>query len=173
MSNTKNQFVRKPAPARTGCAVKTGRGGLTLIDVTLAVMIIGILSAVAVPRFTDFYMRQRLSSATARFQADVNFARRQAMATTANIVLDLQPTTNTYSFSDLPDPAHPNLNYTVRLAEAPYRAEIVGTNLSSNSTTINGAGVVSQPGTVTFRCGSSVSTCEIGADGMVIIGEIQ
>jgi type IV pilus assembly protein PilE len=50
---------------RIARAARRPAGGFTLIEVVIAILIVGILTAIAVPQYTDFVMRSRITDATA------------------------------------------------------------------------------------------------------------
>ena len=146
------------------------RPGLTLLDVTLATLIIGILSAVVVPRFSDFTVQQRLQSAVQKFQADLQFARRHAMATTSDVVFQVDITTDTYTFRGVPHPAHPNKHYHATLSQAPWHVRVHGINFDGTiGLEMNGAGIPAQPGKIEFVSGAYSAVCTIQSDGRVSV----
>lgn len=56
------------------------RSGLTLIEVIVALAIVAVLAAVAVPSMREFLMQQRLKSAASELMADMQLARSTALS---------------------------------------------------------------------------------------------
>ena len=68
---------------RSGCATSLPRSknAFTLLEVALVLTIIGILSAIAVPRYANFVAGQRADATARRITTDLAFAQRHARVT--------------------------------------------------------------------------------------------
>jgi prepilin-type N-terminal cleavage/methylation domain-containing protein len=67
-------FVRVPAPCRP-----PRRSGFTLIELVTALVVIGVVAGIAVPRFTGWVRVTRVDSMAAEFVTDVSYARMVAV----------------------------------------------------------------------------------------------
>jgi len=73
-----------PCPARRS-------GGFTLIELSIVLVLVGLLSAMAVPSMTALVQRHRLLEAGHVLQADVAMAREQAVAQRRTAYVVVQP----------------------------------------------------------------------------------
>lgn len=101
------------------------RRGLTLVEVTVTMLILGILAAVASPAFAAALNHYRVEAAAARLAADLNYARRTAINTSTSYELQVTLSPPAYQFAGLPDPAHPHQNYAVNLSAVASGVRIV------------------------------------------------
>jgi prepilin-type N-terminal cleavage/methylation domain-containing protein len=136
----------------------------TLVELVLVVAVIGILSAIAMPRYSASIHNFRVSSAARRLVADVALAQAQARAASTARALAFDTANNRYGITGIKglDGA---ANYTVSLAEAPYQSSITALNLADGGTTVvfDGYGAPSTGGTIALAAGGMTRTVTINA----------
>ncbi len=120
-----------------GARSRSHRSAFTLIELAIVVLIMAILAALAIPRFTEALKQQRLESATARISADLRLAQRVARSTgrdqTVAFDLDLD---GYYIFPDVRDWKSRPDAYQVELSQPPYGAQIVSAEFNGRSAVI-------------------------------------
>ena len=95
-------------------------------------LIVGILAAVASPRFAEALNYYRVEAAAARIAADLNYVRRYAANTSANRAITFTVDKNsshaykTNGSTGVPDPRHPAVNLMVH-----FKQEMPGVDLIS------------------------------------------
>lgn len=62
-------------------------GGFTLIELMLAIALLGILLGIAIPTYRDVILNQRLTNAANDLHAALSFARSEAVKRNANVTL--------------------------------------------------------------------------------------
>src|SRR5437868_7111065 len=77
---------------------KHGMAGFSFIETMAAIVIVGILAAIAMPHFTRLLPGIRLSSAARQIATDLQLARMRAIAQHANQTVAFNTTTATYTF---------------------------------------------------------------------------
>ncbi len=141
------------------------RRAFTFVDLAITILVIGILTAVAVPKFADTMQRQRLSSAIRQVTADIELARRHARATSGNETLTISIANETYTFSSVKDPNHHSQLKSIDLTEAPFKAQIVSSDFNGSSDlTFNTYGAPTSGGSIVLKCGSYETTITVAAD---------
>lgn len=93
------------------------RRGVTLLDLVITVLIMGILSAVALPRFTTAVARLRTEAVARRIVSDLNYARRTAIQSSQATSVTFRASPAGYDFAGVTHPAHPAQSYRVNLTE--------------------------------------------------------
>ena len=110
------------------------RRGFTLIDVTVTVMITGIVAAVAAPKLANSIVRYKIDAAAMRIAGDLDRARRHAMTSGSNQAAIFTVASDTYNFPGMKDMNHSSLDYAVDLSETGYAATLVSVSFGSGGT---------------------------------------
>ena len=139
--------------------------GVTLVDVTLTVAILGILASVAVPKFTDSLDRCRAQTAAAQIQADLTLARQLAMAKSGTLNVQFTSASNHYTLEGVDHPQRVGQVYTVELDDSPYRVNLVSADLGGDERVVfNAFGLPDSGGTITVQSGRWNQTVTIDPD---------
>ncbi|HUG89657.1 MAG TPA: GspH/FimT family pseudopilin [Planctomycetaceae bacterium] len=97
---------------------RSPRAALTLIDLIVTMLVIGVMGAVAAPRFSAMMNHYRVSAAAGRLQADLEYARRQAQTQGRPQSVVFDGSANRYELPDSPHPDRPGTKYVVELSSA-------------------------------------------------------
>ncbi|HVJ87914.1 MAG TPA: GspH/FimT family pseudopilin [Caulifigura sp.] len=140
------------------------RPGLTLIDFVVSTLVLGILAAAALPRFSGALVRNRLSAAALRVCADVRFARNSAIASSATKRIEFDPALEKYTLVGVPSIDRPGTDYLVPLSTGAYDVMIVSANLGGDANlTFDLHGQPDSGGTIVLQSGSRQKTVIIDA----------
>ncbi len=136
--------------------------GFSLVELVCVVVIIGILSVIAVPRFSNSIALQRVDAAARRVQVDLALARRQAKISTTSQTVAFDTETNSYRLVGMMDPDHPAAEYKVSLSEEPYSTTIVSADFGGDAEIIfDGWGAPDSGGSVLVQVGSHQKTINV------------
>jgi prepilin-type N-terminal cleavage/methylation domain-containing protein len=110
------------------------RRAYTLVELVVVMMVIGILSAVAAPRYFDTLAVSRVDAAAKRIAADLGLMRARAMmkGQVATEEVRFYPAADRYELIDTPDRNHSGQVYTVELANTAYPADIVSVEFTND-----------------------------------------
>lgn len=134
------------------------RDGFTLIDVVITVLIIGIISAVAAPKFSEAIVRYRADASAKRVAADLALARRKAISDGKSRSVTFNVGANTYDLPGVEEINKSGRPYSVDLTNTGYPASLVSADFDGDpNVTFN---LYGQP----LAAGSP-----LGADGTVVI----
>ena len=148
-----------PAPDRTRSA------GFTLIELVIVVMILGIMAAVAMPRFADSLSQHRVDAAAKRIEADLELARRRARISSAAQSVQFDAGAQSYVLPGVPHVDHPDRDYQVELARPPYEASIVSADLGGDSELLfDGYGAPDSAATIVIQSGKHQKTITVDPD---------
>ncbi len=140
------------------------RPGLTLIDFVVSTLVLGIMAAAALPRFSDALVGSRLSAAALRVCADVRFARNSAIASSATKRIEFDPAFEQYTLVGVPSIDRPGTDYSVPLSSGAYDVSIVSANLGGDATLIFDLhGQPDSGGTIVLQSGSRQMTVIVDA----------
>jgi len=130
------------------------RDGFTLIEVVIVVLILGIMAAMAAPRFVRSLMYHRAETAAKRVRADLELARQHAMTTSAGQTVSFDVGQDRYVLSGIAALDRPSQVYTTVLSDPPYEASINSADFGDDAVvTFNGYGVPDSGGTVVVQAG--------------------
>lgn len=100
------------------------RRGMSLIELTMSVMVLGILAAIAVPIYSNSLLKYRSEVAAQRIVQDLNQAQQLARLSNSNQTIIFNTATNSYTISGLASLNRPGAVYTVPLNQEPYSVVI-------------------------------------------------
>ncbi len=147
-----------------GCLLLPATTAFTLIELVMVLVIMAILSALALPRFSGAIVNHRLDAASRRIALDLTFAQRRAKITSASQTLEFYPGTDSYELvgvASLDRPAH---GYIVDLAEDPYAARITKADFDGDTTLVfDGFGLPESGGWLAIRVGGYYKTITVGS----------
>ena len=133
--------------------------GFSLLELVIVIVIVGMLAAVAIPRFASAAVRQRADAAARRVVADLTLARRHAEQSSAEQTVIFEVGAGRYRLLGYIDPDRPGSEYEVRLDREPYQAAIVAADFDGNAhVTFDGYGLPNAGGSVVLRVGDEVRT---------------
>ena len=142
-------FRAAPAPSRRA---------FSLLELTLVLMVMGVLAALAVPRYANALARYRADAAARRVVADLDLARTTARSSGTSYTVVFNAASKSYQVLNIADPDHPNATYTVSLSEDPYNAKLSSASFgggvsTSAQVTFDGFGSPDNDGTITLQSG--------------------
>lgn len=145
------------------------RPAFTAIEMTIVVLIMGILVSVGTPRYLASLAHYRIEAAARLAAMDLRMARDHAIRTSSPQTVDFDATTESYALPMMPDPNNPSVTYAVQLAR---RYSVVVHSAAFGSLDLVQFDMYGKPtnsGTVVLRAGSRQRTIEVDAAGQVRI----
>lgn len=127
MTTAQSQSVA-PAPRRTA---------FTLIELTIAVLVMGILAAVAAPAIVDAMRDARARAAALVVASDLDHARHQAQARNDAQTVTFDPSAETYELVGLSHFDRASQSYVVDLAPEPYQAALDSASFGADGTSLS------------------------------------
>ena len=139
--------------------------GLSLAEVITVTAIVGVLAAVAIPRFAGTMANHRLELAATRIVADLSLVQRGARTAGTSQSVQFELADHRYRLSALKDIDHPNAVYIVELSEQPYGATLVAVDFGGDAEIIfDGYGMPDSGGSVVIQVGDSQKIVTVDAD---------
>lgn len=141
---------------------RLGRHALTMIELVIVIAIIGLVSAMAIPRFANSAAQRRLDMAARRVAADLEQARYLAVHGSSGCSVTFSG--HAYTLDGASDPDHSQRTGTVNLADAPYRVQVLSADFGGDETvTFDRFGRPDSGGQVVLRLGTRTRTISMDA----------
>lgn len=146
-------------------AASARRVGHTLLELVIVVAIVGIVSAIAVPRYASYLGHQRVDAAARRVVLDLSLARNRARISSTGVTVSFDAVTNRYQILGMTDPDRKIATYGVRLSGDPYGVDLVSADFGGDSEVIfTGYGNPDSGGTVVLSAHDYAVTVALDAD---------
>ncbi|MEL7089301.1 MAG: GspH/FimT family pseudopilin [Planctomycetota bacterium] len=148
---------RHPDPTRAA--------GFTLVELTLTLIIVGLVAAIGVPRYAHALANYRANAAAQRVVADIQHARAHAKAHSVDTTLRFGTGNDRVLILEMEQLDDPNQAYTTDLAEEPYESQLTAADFDGDQYLIfDGYGRPDSGGTVTLRCGAARRVITVDPD---------
>jgi Tfp pilus assembly protein PilE len=159
---------RQPAaeecPERDYPVSAGARRGLTLIDMSITLLIMGIMLAAAVPRYSNLLQTFRADAASKRIAADLSLARERAIGGSASQTVTFDQASSSYTLTGITNPDHMSVPYRIVLTDPPYNVTMSALSVGSDKAVVFDIyGKPDAGGTVTVKSGSKLKIVTIDA----------
>lgn len=135
------------------------RAAFTLFEVVVVVAIMGMLAAVAIPRYANSIARRRVELAAGRIVEDLALARAQAMATSASCTVTFLGGSERVRINGMKPLDPGGAVYITELSQSPYQVNLRDIDFGGDNQVIfNGFGVPDSGGTARVLVGNYART---------------
>lgn len=171
-----NSASRATITAGAASSSSLRRSGVTLIELTMVLLIMGILTAVAAPRLTSQLNQHSVKSARSLILTDLKAAQQEAVTTSSSVTVSIDKLQNSYSITAQRS-GSAKLLKTVRIDNAPWNSVITSilkgspkTSVNAISLTINGAGVFAENVEINLASGTATARANVdAATGRILV----
>lgn len=147
-----------PAPPQDVFASPV-RQGFSLIELTLVTVIVGIVAAMAVPRYADALARYRADAAAQRVVANLERAQTLAQSSSRDVTVWFRVHLDILEITDRAGTYDGELEYQTQLGKDPYHADLVSADFGGNHFLVfGGYGQPNSGGTATLAVGGLTRT---------------
>jgi prepilin-type N-terminal cleavage/methylation domain-containing protein len=177
---TRGIILNPATPAITPARAKANsflyRNGLTLIELTMVLLIMGILAAVAAPRLTSQLNKHSVGSVRALIETDLKAAQQEALTTSSSVTFSIDRLRNLYTITARRGGTATVLK-TIRIDADPWNSQITSllkgstrTSVDTMTLTINGAGVFAENLVINLASGSATGRTTVdAATGRILV----
>ena len=142
------------------------RHGFTFVETTIAILVMGIMAAVAVPTYLSAVTNYRVNMAARKIIADLNYARAEAQRYSQNRTVQFDTTNNSYTLVNVTDIDNSANAYVVELVEDPFSSTLVSAVFGGDAVVIfDMYGRPDTSGAVVVQTGSVQKMISLAEDG--------
>jgi type II secretory pathway pseudopilin PulG len=145
-----------------------------MVELLMVIAIIGVATAIAMPRWTRSVARYEADAAARRLAADLAWAQSMARNTSTSLTVHFNISDSSYQLVGVADPDHPNKGYSVDLKQPPYRCTIVASSASDANGNIvfDGYGATTSAGSIVLQAGEAQKQVTVnGGNGGATISQ--
>ncbi|WP_197169351.1 GspH/FimT family pseudopilin [Novipirellula galeiformis] len=141
------------------------RPGFSLIEVTIVMVILSIMVAVAAPRWVASLQRYRVANAANRLVADLKRAQLTAFRSSTTKTVTFDVSRGQYTLGDVKPLERPSGDYVVTLSEAPYKSSLISVwgGTGTQTITFDGFGIPDKGGNIIVASGNLERTITVDA----------
>jgi Tfp pilus assembly protein FimT len=137
---------------------------MSLMDLTITMLVMGVLAGVGGLRYADAVANHRLDSAALRTAALFDSARRVARAQNDKVKFTVEVNNNRIKVDGMPHPDHPKTtNYNIPFTDYGSGISLTAETFSPNDFQFNNLGMVNRGGTLTISNGSRTKVVSVAA----------
>ncbi|UCG33118.1 MAG: prepilin-type N-terminal cleavage/methylation domain-containing protein [Phycisphaerales bacterium] len=150
------------------------RRAFTLLELSVVLVLVSILAAMALPRFINSTAGHRLNAAAVRIVADLSMAQRHARTTSTSQSIQFEPDKDGYRLPGMADIDHPGSVYYVQLFAEPYQTALVSADFGGDAEIIfDGYGKPDSGGSVVVQLRHQKKTISVDAQtGRATVGDV-
>ncbi|QEG34209.1 hypothetical protein Pr1d_14820 [Bythopirellula goksoeyrii] len=146
------------------------RSAFSLIEMTIVLLIIGILAGIAIPKFDTALKATRARGAANLVKSDLNYARRLAQQSSSSQSVSFDAIAESYALVGVNDIDRRNQFYVVNLSDSKYDSQIDTVDFAGTSNVkFDIHGRPDNPGTIVISSGSTTETIQVNSEGQVLI----
>ena len=146
------------------------RYGITIIELTIVMLILGILAAVVTPAYSAAINRYRIDLAAHRVAADLQYAKTEAQRVGQPRTVRFDVDSNSYALESVSDIKISANDYLLNIADEPYQTTLVSALFNgSNEVEFDIYGRPSSSGEVILQLGTLQKIVNLSADGVTSI----
>jgi len=131
--------------------------GFSLVELTMVVAIVAIVSAIAVPRLSNATVRYQLDAAARRLTGDIEYAQQEAIASSSSRTLTFNFLGMSYTITKRDSSGNASVVSVISLNDGPYRASSLTASIAGNTSTpiiFDGFGKPNGAGTIQLKLGA-------------------
>ncbi len=135
-----------------------------MVEVAIVLTIIGLMTAIALPRYSEASNHFKADLAATRILADLTLARSQAVATSSNQTVVFDLASSRYTMAGITGLDGKSPDYILNLSADPYNCSLVSVSFGgATSVTFDAYGSADHGGQITVQSNGSMATVTLEA----------